>query len=197
MGKIKLEDYKYITYLIGAMEAPAEGDDGSSKRETLEKELKSRLVYPINPVQLEKYKINISTDKAKQQMNQLIKENKVSEFKDFSRLIWKGKYLIDKKYGLIHIPGDFDYVKMSDWVTFAYNKNDKCCGSFGEAFKSFDRETPVYMITDYTEEEIVKNMKKSLLQCIHGSGGYIFRSIGDYLNFIENKYGVSIEQGRK
>jgi len=113
----KLEGYKYITYLIGSMEKTAEGDDGGSKREIFVKELLARKVYPINPVQLEKYKINISTEKAKEQMNDWLKNKRFSEFKDFSRLIWKGKYLIDKKYGLIHIPGDIDYVTMSDWVT--------------------------------------------------------------------------------
>lgn len=194
MGKIKLENYKYITYLIGSMESPAEGDDGSSKREAIEKELLLRKVYPINPVQLEKYKININTEKAKTQMNEWCKNKQVSEIKDFSRLIWKGKYLIDKKYGLLHIPGDIDYVQMSDWVTFMYNKNDKCCGSFGESFMSFEHDTPVYLITDISEEEDIKEMPGSLLQSIYGSEGYIFRDIGAYLNFIENKYGLTVEK---
>lgn len=123
----KLEGYKYITYLIGSMEETAEGDDGSSKRKILQEEILIRKVYPINPVQLEKYKININTEKAKIQMGSWLKNKQISEFKDFSRLIWKGKYLLDKKYGLIHIPGDIDYVKMSDWVTCVYNKGDKPC----------------------------------------------------------------------
>lgn len=190
----KLDGYKYITYLIGAMESPVEGDDGSSKRLKLVEELTKRKIYPINPVQLEKFKVNISTEKAKKQMAGWIKNKEVSPFKDFSRLIWKGKYLIDKKYGLIHIPGDIDYVKMSDWITFAYSKGDSCCGSYGEGFIAFEHDIPVYLITDITEEEESKYIKTSLLQDIYGSGGYVFRDIGSYLNFIENKYKVFVEK---
>jgi len=190
----KLEGYKYITYLIGSMEHTAEKDDGSSKRKIYVTELLDRKVYPINPVQLEKYKINITTEQAKTQMSNWIKNKKCSEFKDFSRLIWKGKYLIDKKYGLIHIPGDIDYVRMSDWITCVFNKGDKPCGTFGESFISFEHDTPVYLITDVTEKEEEKEIPKSFLQSVYGSGGYIFRNIGDYLNFIENKYKVYPEK---
>ena len=144
----KLEGYKYITYLIGSMEKTAEGDDGSSKREKLQEELLIRKVYPINPVQLEKYKINISTDKAKKQMNEWLKNKEVSPFKDFSRLIWKGKYFIDKKYGLIHIPGDIEYVTMSDWITCVFNKGDRPC---------VDKNTQVYL-TDFSTKNI-KDLK--------------------------------------
>lgn len=187
----KLEGYKYITYLIGSMEETAEGDDGSSKRKILQEEILIRKVYPINPVQLEKYKININTEKAKIQMGSWLKNKQISEFKDFSRLIWKGKYLLDKKYGLIHIPGDIDYVKMSDWVTCVYNKGDKPCGTYGEGFMSFEHDIPVYLITDVKEEEETKELKGSFLQSIYGSGGAVFRDIGAYLNFIENKYNLN------
>ncbi len=194
MSKIQLEGFKFVSYLIGAMEHPVEGDDGSSKRQDLEKELLARLVYPINPVQLEKYKININTEKAKIQMGEWLTNKQFSEFKGFSRLIWKGKYLIDKKFGLIHIPGDIDYVRMSDWITCVFNKGDKPCGTYGEAFMSFEHDIPIYLITDITEEEENKEMPKSFLQSIYGSGGCIFRNLGEYLNFIENKYQLIIEK---
>lgn len=191
---VKLEGYKYITYLIGSMEKPAEGDDGGSKREKLQKELLARKIYPINPVQLEKYKVDINTEKAKEQMNLWLAEKRVSEFKDFSRLIWKGKYLIDKKYGLIHIPGDIDYVTMSDWVTCVYNKGDRPAGTYGESFMSFEHDIPVYLITDVAEKDDNKEIPKSFLQSVYGSEGYVFRDLGAYLNFIENKYQVYPEK---
>jgi hypothetical protein len=194
MGKIKLEGYKYVTYLIGSMENPAEGDDGSKKRESFEKELLTRLVYPINPVQLEKYKINTNTEGAKKQMGEWLKNKQFSEFKGFSRLIWKGKYLIDKKHGLIHIPGDIDYVRISDWITCVFNKGDKPCGTYGESFMSFEHDIPIYLITDVLEEEEQKEIPTSFLQSIYGSGGCIFRNLGEYLNFVENKYGLTIEK---
>ncbi len=190
----KLEGYKYITYLIGSMEKTAEGDNGGSKRAKLQEELLARKIYAINPVQLEKYKINVGADKAKEQMNEWLKDKKVSEFKDFSRLIWKGKYLIDKKYGLVHIPGDIDYVTMSDWITCVYNKGDRPCGTYGESFMSFEHDVPVYLITDVTEKEDEKEIPKSFLQSVYGSEGYVFRDLGAYLNFIENKYNVYPEK---
>jgi len=190
---IRLDGYKHVTYLIGAMETTAEGDDGSKKREDIEKELLTRKVFPINPVTLEKYKVDQKTSKVKELMEKWIEENNWSKYAEFSRLIWKGKNFYNNKQGLVHIPGDFDYVKMSTWITCLYNEGDSPCGTYGEAFLAFELGIPVYLIT----KTPIKKLKRSFLQAIYGSGGMVFGSFGEYLNFIENRYGVYIEENNK
>lgn len=179
-----LNNYKYVTYLIGSMEAPAEGDDGGSKREIIETELLKRGVFALNPVTLEKEKTGMTTEHAKVYMRDCLNENKLSEFKKMSKEIWKGKDIYNKKDGLIHLPGDFDYVVMSDWITCLYQENDKPCGTFFELGVAFDNNIPVYLISNVPANKL----SMSFLQGVYGSGGQVFSDMGLYLNFIENEY---------
>lgn len=190
---IRLEGFKHITYLIGAMETTAEGDDGGKKREDVEKELLRRKVFPINPVTLERFKVDHKTSKVKDLMEKWIEENNWSKYTEFSRLIWKGKDFYNKKEGLVHIPGDFDYVRMSDWITCLYNEGDSPCGTFGEAFLAFELDIPVYLVTKVP----IAKLKRSFLQAIYGSGGMVFGSFGEYFNFIETRYKVYPEEEKK
>ena len=178
------KDFRYVTYIIGSMENPAEGDGGESKRKNIVDELIKRKIFPINPCALESHKVGMNTQQLKKKMHELKQENNWSEYRKFSRLIWKGKDILNNKNELIHIPGDFDYIRMSDWLTFILNKNDSPCGSIGEMFDAFDRDIPVYLITDIP----IIDLKDSLVQAIIGSGGYIFNSENEYLHFIENEY---------
>lgn len=181
-----LPEFRYITYLIGAMEKPVEGDGGGSKRKEIEKELLIRGVYPINPVTLEKSKTGMSVEKAKTQMDTWLKENDISRFKENSIKIWKGIDVLCKNGELKHIPGDLDYVKMSNFLTCMYSEGDKPCGTYGETFIAFDRNIPVYLITPVD----TLKLPKSFLQAIYGGGGAVFKDIGHYLNFLENTYNL-------
>lgn len=122
-----LSQYKYISYLIGSMEVCAEGDDGSSKRTIIERELLARGVFAINPVTLEKSKTGMTTDNAKQFMTDCINKQDYSTFKKLSKEIWKGIDKYDVKHGLIHVPGDIDYVTMSTFITCLYQEGDQPC----------------------------------------------------------------------
>lgn len=181
-----LPDFRYTSYLIGSMETTAEGDGGGTKRKLIEKELLLRGVYPINPVTLEKAKTGMSIEKAKEHMDTWLKENNIPAFKDNSIKIWKGIDILDKKGNLTHIPGDIDYVLMSDFLTCMYSEGDAPCGTFGETFIAFEHNIPVYLITPID----TLKLPKSFLQAIFGGGGAVFTDIGHYLNFIENKYNV-------
>lgn len=184
-----LRQYKYVTYLIGAMEKTSEGDDGSSKREKIEKELLCRGVYPINPVTLEKMKTGMTTNKAKEYMQQCLDNNNLSDFKNISREIWKGIDKLDVKTGLIHIPGDIDYVIMSDFIVCLYQKGDAPCGTFFELGIALEHDIPVYLLTDANMQEL----KKSFLQGVYASGGMVFNEMGSLLNFLENEYKLKKE----
>ena len=177
------EAYSYTTYLIGAMEKTSQKDDGSEQRAGVEKELLLRKVYPINPVRLEANKTGMTTEELKEKMNGWVASGNWAKFTEKAREIWKGiDYFTDE--GLVHIPGDMDYVAMSDWVTFTFNKGDHPCGSFGEAYDAMKLEIPIYLITDIVKKEL----PKSLLQWICISEGEVFNSLGEYLKFVDEKY---------
>ena len=178
------EQYKYITYLIGSMEICAEKDDGTEKREGVEKELLLRNVYPINPVKLETSKTGLRTEQIKEKMIGWVASGNWELFKESAKGIWKGKRYIDGKDELIHVPGDVDYVLMSDWLTFTLQKGDKPCGSFFECGIALEHDIPIYLITDMPKKEL----PKSLLQGILVSDGEVFNTLNDYLKFIDEKY---------
>jgi hypothetical protein len=179
------EKYKYVTYLIGSMEKTAEGDDGSSKRIIFEKELLLRDIYPINPVKLESSKTGMTTDEVKEKMKGWISSGNWDIFKKHAKSIWKG---VDKEENgqLIHIPGDVDYVLMSKFLTFVFNKGDSPCGSYGEAFIAMEHNIPVYLITEINKGDL----PKSLLQCIEASDGEVFNTINKYLEFLDQRYNL-------
>lgn len=185
----KLKDYIYKTYLIGSMEVTAEGDTGGAKRKDIEEALLLRSVYPINPCKLEASKTGMITEEVDKKMTELIETDNWSEYKEMSNLIWKGYDGFDEDGNLLQVPGDFDYVEMSNWITFVFSDGDQPCGSFGEAFYAWKLNIPVYLITNIP----VRKLRKSLLQCVIGSGGEVFPNQNSYLHFIDNKYNLSKE----
>jgi len=186
------EKYKFITYLIGSMEKTAEKDDGSSKREIFESEFLLRDVYPINPVKLESSKTGMTTDEVKEKMKGWVAGGSWDLFRRHAKNIWKG---VDKEENgqLIHIPGDIDYVLMSKFLTFGFNKGDSPCGSYGEAFIAMEHNIPVYLITDINKGDL----PKSLLQCIESSEGEVFNTVNKFFEFIDEKYKLKRKEEEK
>jgi hypothetical protein len=179
------EIYNYTTYLIGSMEKTAEKDDGGSKREIFETEFLLRDVYPINPVKLESSKTGMTTDEVKEKMKGWVAGGSWDLFRKHAISIWKG---VDKEVDgqLIHIPGDVDYVLMSDFLTFSFTKGDQPCGSYGEAFIAMEHNIPVYLITDINKGDL----PKSLLQCIEASEGEVFNTTNKFFEFMDEKYNL-------
>ena len=187
------EQYKYITYLIGSMEICAEKDDGTASRIEVEKELLLRNVYPINPVKLETSKTGLRTEEVKEKMAGWVASGNWELFKERAKEIWKGKQYIDGKDELVKIPGDIDYVTMSNWLTFTFRKGDKPCGSFFECGIALEHDIPIYLVTDMPKKEL----PKSLLQGILVSGGEVFNTLNEYLKFIDEKYKLKRKEEEK
>jgi hypothetical protein len=187
------DTFSYVTYLIGSMEKCAEGDDGSEKRIEVEKELMLRSVYPINPVKLETKKTGMTTDQIKEKMTGWLASGNWELFKEKAKEIWEGKDIIDDEAGLIHIPGDIDYCKMSDWITFTLAKGDVPCGSYAECGIAMEHKIPIYLISNMPKKEL----PKSLLQMILITEGEVFENLAHYLKFIDEKYGLIKKQTEK
>lgn len=178
------EDYLYTTYLIGAMEKPSEKDDGSSKREEVEKELLLRDVYPINPVKLESGKTGMTTEELKEKMTGWVAGGSWDIFTEKAQEIWLGTNGLGENGSLLHVMGDIDYVKISDWITFLFKKGDICCGSFAECGVAVEHHIPIYLVTNFAK----KDLPKSLLQIVLASKGEVFENLNHYFEFVDKEY---------
>jgi len=121
------EIYKYSTYLVGAMSITAEKDGGIAQREEVEKELLLRNVFPINPAKLEKAKSGMSAVDAIDKIKGWVSSGKRDLLHKVGKGIWKGYDTINEGGNVVHIGGDLDYVKVSNWLTFVLNEKDKPC----------------------------------------------------------------------
>ena len=174
------------------MEKTAQKDDGSSKREVYEKELLLRNVYPINPCKLEKQKTSMTTDDLKIKMKGWVESGNLILFNEKAIEIWCGSDLVTEE-GLIHIPGDMDYVRMSDWITCVYNKGDSPVGTFFEIGIAMYFKIPVYLITDVNKTDL----PKSLLQGIAVTKGEIFYNSNQYFKFLDKEYSLKRKEPKE
>lgn len=183
------KDFKYTSYLIGAMQITAEGDTGETKREKIEEELLLRDVFPINPATMETIRTGMGSKELGEKMRGWIASGNWELFKKYGDLIWKGKdeiKEIDGKLNTVFLSGDCHYVEISDWITAIFNKGDSPCGTFFEAGYAYKLGKPIYLITDVPK----KDLKMNFLVWVVGSGGEVFPNKTQYFNFIDEKYGL-------
>jgi len=187
MQSIAKGKYKYITYLIGAMEITAEGDCGGTKREKIAEELFARNVFAIDPTSMESIRTGMSTKELSDKLVGWMASGHWEEFDKYMNTIWRGKTIIEDIDGRPNItlyPGDIHYVEVSDWITALYNRGDKPCGTFFEAGYAYKLNKPIYLITDCAKKELPKNF----IGWVDNSGGAIFPNKTQYFNFIDGKY---------
>jgi len=181
----ELEDqYDYISYLVGAMQFTAEKDGGQEKREDFVRELLLRGVFPINPVTLEKLKTGMSIKEATEKISGWIASGQREKLRECGRNVWKGKEGITEEGNIVHVAGDLDYTKMSNWITFILNKGDQPCGSYMEVGVAIDHDIPVYLITEIPK----KDLKQSLILAVEAAYGEFFENPSQYFKFIDEKY---------
>ena len=178
------EIYKYSTYLVGAMSITAEKDGGIAKREEIYNELILRNVFPINPATLEKAKTGLTITDAIDKIKGWVSSGKRDLLQKTGKSIWKGYNAINEGGNVIHIGGDLDYVKVSDWITFVLHAKDKPCGSYFEVGVAIDNNIPIYLITDIPK----RDLPQSLILGIEAIGGEFFDNQSQYFKFIDEKY---------
>jgi hypothetical protein len=180
----KIEGYKYSSYLIGAMSITQQGDGGIASRIEVEKELLYRNVFPINPAKLEAAKTGISAVDAIEKIIGWVASGKRELLQETGKAIWKGHNELNAEGNVVHIGGDLDYVKVSDWLTFVLKVGDKCCGTYFEIGVAIDNNIPIYLITNIAK----RDLPQSLILGIEAVGGEFFENLNQYLNFLDEKY---------
>jgi len=180
----KITGYKYSSYLIGAMSITAEKDGGVASRVEVERELLMRNVFPINPAKLEAAKTGISAADAIEKIIGWVASGKRDLLHETGKSIWKGHNELNAEGNVIHIGGDLDYVKASDWLTFVLKTGDKPCGTYFEIGVAIDSNIPIYLITNIPK----RDLPQSLILGIEAIGGEFFENLNQYLNFLDEKY---------
>lgn len=183
------KSYEYSTYLIGAMTNCNDNDGGVASRIQLEKELLLRNVLPINPATLEKQKTGVSAIEAIERLKGWVASGKRELIKKAGCRIWKGYDGVGEDGNIIHIGGDLDYVKVSDWLTFVLHKNDKPCGTYFECGVGIDYNIPIYLITNIPK----KDLPQSLILGIEATDGEFFENLNQYFEFIDKRYNLKKE----
>lgn len=195
--KLKFSDYVLTTYLIGAMENPANKDGGRGWRERITPELKKRKIYIFDPTREEIEKVGMPTEELMEKLTGWQLSGNWESFIEYMRLIWRGKSEFVKNKDskaprLIHIFGDIDYVERSDFLIWNFQEGDKCGGTIAELIIAFYRGIPVYLITESPKSK----MNKSLLYFVLDSGhqqGRIFKNQNQLLAFLDDKYNLKKE----
>lgn len=153
-----LDEFKYTTYLIGAMEKTAEGDSGESKRVKIFNGLVKRNVFPIDPTRTEVLRTGFTSNELKEKIEGWTASGNKELIKKYANYIWNGRNIVTDDYNLIYIPGDWHAVKISNWITCAISETDHCC---------VDKNTSVLMwngdlkkIKDLKINEFIVGFKK-------------------------------------
>jgi hypothetical protein len=181
-------------YLIGPMEKTKANDIGRGWRDKIRPELESRIdedgepLYIFDPTQEEQSKVGMDSKLFHRKLAGWIKAGNNDLISEHTDLIWRGKdYLEPVDQGhtkLIHIMGDIDYVKNSDFLIMRMEEGDQPCGTYGEAFLAYMHHIPIYVIQTMNREEY----PVTFVGWVFGSQGRFFNSQAELLSFIDEKY---------
>jgi len=185
-----IDEFKYISYLIGAMEKTAEGDSGESKREKLFNGLVKRNVFPIDPTRTEVMRTGMTSKELKEKLEGWAASGNKDLIKKYAKYIWEGRNMVDENYNLIYIPGDFHAVKISNFITCVVNEGDSPCGTWGEAGIATDRKIPMYLISELPKYKLPGSFR----QWMAINDGEVFKTENEYFKFIDEKYKLKEEK---
>lgn len=188
-------------YLIGPMEATKADDGGRGWRDKLRPELEKRIdqsgnnVYVFDPTLAEFEKVGYSIEDFHSKMHGWIASGNKDKVREYMDIIWRGKTFLRKneetgKEELTTYIGDIDYVKYSDFVILKLEKDDKPCGTYGEAMIAYDRKIPIYLLQTMP----LNAYSKTLMGWVLGSGGEIFPNQSQLLDFLDKKYKLKIKK---
>ncbi|MEK6880094.1 MAG: hypothetical protein AABY22_10820, partial [Nanoarchaeota archaeon] len=133
MDKIIINNW-LKTYLIGPMTQTQANDEGAGWRLKLTKELESRIdengnpIFIFNPCLLEQSKVGLNPKEFHKKIKGWVSSGNNDKVAEGSDLIWNGKTYLEREEDgtvrLIKLPGDNDYVEMSDFLICKIEEGD-------------------------------------------------------------------------
>jgi len=194
---------KYCTYLAGAIEAASSKEMKSWRAEVREK-LNSSDLGIYDPVEQESSKVGKESGKQVEYITGLKQGGHWEIFGEEMSKIWWGKIdtmKLDKIRLLIYLYekarlegnyltdfqfwGDYEATVRSDFIITYYPKDIKTVGTLNEVHTCYLFNIPIYLILpDHPKTE----ENSTLIDEVMKSGGEIFYSINEAVEFIKNKY---------
>lgn len=199
MDKI-INDYLKC-YMIGPMESTQADDGGRGWRDNLRPELEKRIdennnpIYVFDPCLSESAKVGLSIEDFHKSLHNWVASGQRDKVREYMDIIWRGKTFLRKSDEsnsdeLITLIGDIDYVRYSDFLILRLDENDRPTGTHFEAGLAYERHIPIYLI----QTMALNKYSKSLLGWILGSGGEIFKSQKELLEFLDKKYKLKVKK---
>lgn len=192
------------TYLIGPIEKVQSNDFGRGWREKITKELDKRVDPDGNPVHVfdptleESQKVGYPAKEFHAKMEGWIASGNIDKVREGMDIIWRGKTYTKPIEGVegqaetIHIMGDIDYLRNSDFIIARLEEGDHPCGTYFEAGLCFERRIPIYLIKTMA----LSKYNKSFLGWVLGSNGEIFDNNTQLLEFVDKKYKLKIRKDK-
>ncbi|MHA1844460.1 MAG: hypothetical protein ACTSWE_09395 [Promethearchaeota archaeon] len=188
-------------YLCGPMESVASGDGGRRWRDKLRPELESRIdknnnpIYVFNPCDTEKEKVGYSIEDFHDKLHGWVASGCRDKVKEYMDIIWRGKTFLklNKETGkeeLTTLIGDIDYTRYSNFIILKIEEGSYPVGTYGECMIAYERNIPIYMIQTIP----LTKYSKTLLGWIFGSGGEIFKTQKELLEFLDKKYKLKVKK---
>lgn len=177
---------RYKTYLVGAMESTKDSDFGKGWRDKIRPTLEEYGIHVFDPSKEEQLKVGMETDEFHKKLVGWKQSGNWDIYVREMDKIWKGVTRINEEGHLQHIPGDKDYVDQSDFITAHVNKEDRPMGTHVEIGQAWLYNIPIYLITETPKTEL----NGSLIYFVLSSGGEVFKSFSQYLEYIINEYGL-------
>lgn len=188
-------------YLIGPMEKTKAKDSGRGWRDSLRPELEKLVnldknpVYVFDPTLEEQNKVGMETEVFHKKLMGWIKAGNNNLIADGTDLIWHGKTYLKPtgehgKGELVHIMGDIDYVRSSDFLIARMEKGDSPCGTFMEVGITYEHRIPIYVIQTMNREDY----PVSFVGAVFGSGGDFFPTQNKLIEFLISKYQLKIKK---
>lgn len=189
------------TYLIGPMEKTKAGDSGRGWRDKIRPELEALVdvdgnpIYVFDPTREEQCKVGMETKLFHKKMIGWIASGNNDKVAEGTTLIWKGKTHLEPmedptQSKLIHIMGDIDYVRNSNFLIMRMEEGDTPCGTFMEAGIALEHNIPIYVIQTMTRE----SYPVSFTGAVFASKGGFFDNPTQLLEFLMTTYKLKVKK---
>ena len=180
------------TYLIGPVEQVASGDSGTGWRNKIKLELENLInsqgnpLYVFDPCAEEANKVGYNPKEFHKKLKGWLASGNNDKVAEGSNLIWKGKSYIEesiegKDGKLVHILGDIDYVRTSNFLICRMEEGDTPCGTYMEVGIALEHDIPIYVIQTMARDKY----PISFVGAVFASKGNFFDNPTQLIEFLQ------------
>jgi hypothetical protein len=188
-------------YLIGPMEKTKAADSGRGWRDKLRPELESLIdvnnnpLYVFDPTKEETCKVGMEPKIFHKKIMGWIVAGNNDKIAEGTTLIWHGKSYLEKPADatdekLIHIMGDIDYVRNSNFLIMRMEEGDAPCGTYMEAGIALEHDIPIYVIQTMPRDKY----PVSFVGAVFASKGNFFDNPTQLLEFLQKQYKLKVKK---